>query len=234
MWALCTVARSGSSWLCELVKSTGCLGDPAEYLLDWPRQAVQAGLSAACSWDEYVELLLRRHVTPNGVFAIKGSCVELQPFLARFPDIPCVWLRREDRCAQAVSWYLAHDGGIWTQQAAQRKSTEDRQLAWSPERARWFYEEILRREQRWHNHFQHSSQPPLVLTYEAVCAAPAEAVRAIGHHVGVSTEHVVAVRSDLHVVRDERSRVWAQWLETSLTGRGPAVGETSATSAPGQ
>jgi LPS sulfotransferase NodH len=215
IWSLCTVARSGSSWLCELVQSTGCLGYPAEYLLDWSRQSVKAGLSANGTWDDYLEFLFRRYTTANGVFAVKGSIAELQPFLDRFPHTPCVWLRREDRCAQAISWYRADAGGLWTRTSDMAPRGID-ELAWCETRARWFFEEILRREQRWYDYFQSRRNLPLILTYESVCAEPLAAVRAIGDHVGISTKHVVSVESRLRVVRDEQSRIWSERLAASL------------------
>ena len=84
VWAICTVARSGSSWLSQLVSSTGTMGVPEEYLLAWPQQATRLGLSAATSFSDYVTFLLHHRSTSNGVFAIKGSVEELQPFFELF------------------------------------------------------------------------------------------------------------------------------------------------------
>jgi LPS sulfotransferase NodH len=73
VWAICTIARSGSSWLSQLVSSTRILGNPEEYLLDWPRCCARFGLSADTPFEEYLTCLIRHRSTPNGVFSIKGS-----------------------------------------------------------------------------------------------------------------------------------------------------------------
>src|SRR5690606_34287974 len=101
IWAICTVARSGSSWLSQLVTSTGRMGIPDEYLLDWRTQARRIGFVGEVSLDDYLWWLLQHRATPNGVFAIKGSVDELRPFFDYFPNTPCVWLSRENKFEQA-------------------------------------------------------------------------------------------------------------------------------------
>jgi LPS sulfotransferase NodH len=218
IWALCTVARTGSSWLCELLHSTDCLGYPDEYLLAWPRQCVRRGLPTDTSLEEYLSYLLYRHSTPNGVFAIKGSWTELAPFLDRFPHAPCIWLSRENKLEQAVSWYRAHDGGRWTRTTGADTAPTCRPLEWSLERALWFYHEILRREAEWHEFFLARRSPPLMLTYEAICQQPLAAVRSIATYLGVSTNDIDSVHSRLGVVRDEITPIWVSRLAAEVSG----------------
>ncbi|HBJ38055.1 MAG TPA: hypothetical protein DDZ51_25520, partial [Planctomycetaceae bacterium] len=80
------------------------LGMPDEYMLnplDWCIRL--GGGPAMLPLQDYIILLLRTRST-NGTFGIKGSYFELRSFLDYFPMIPCVWLRRRDRVAQAISW----------------------------------------------------------------------------------------------------------------------------------
>lgn len=206
VWALCTVARSGSSWLSELASSTNCLGYPEEYLLDWRRQCEQWGMSSQTSQEDYLALLMRSRVTPDGVFAIKGSVGELRPFFELFPHAPCVWLTRENKLEQAVSWYRAHHGNLWTRRTGVEAKPQP--LEFSADDILAFYDEIQRREASWHEFFLARRSPPLLLTYEKVCADPLGAVRSIAVHIGMSPANIERVESPLQVVRDELTATW--------------------------
>lgn len=214
VWAICTVARSGSSWLSQLVASTGVMGNPDEYLLAWPDQAARFGLSHGTSFSDYLTFLMQHRSTPNGVFAVKGSVEEMQPFFEFFPNAPCVWLVREDKIAQAVSWHRAHDGGVWT-----RTSAAQAQCEFSAGRFLYFYDEILRREAMWQAFFLQRKIAPLALTYEQVCAAPQAAVQSIAAHVGIDVSKVKDVSSPLQIVRDETNAAWTRRAEQALQAR---------------
>jgi LPS sulfotransferase NodH len=205
VWAICTIARSGSSWLSQLVGSTEILGNPEEYLLGWPQCCLRFGLSTATPFEEYVSCLIRHRSTPNGVFSVKGSFAELQPFLRLFPDAPCVWLSRENKLEQAVSWHRAHDGGLWTRTEVAKPQ---RPFDFSPDRVLWFYDEIVRREALWQGFFAARDIKPLLLTYEALCLDPLAAVRSIADYVGVDSTSIKQVTSSLRIVRDEKTAEW--------------------------
>ncbi len=199
VWAICTVARSGSSWLSQLVASTQRMGIPEEYLLDWRKQALRLGFSRETSLEEYLWVLLRHRATPNGVFAIKGSVEELRPFFDFFPNAPCVWLSRENKLEQAVSWHKAHDGGLWTRTDTEMTSAP---FEASLERIRFFHHEILRRENLWQEFFRRREVSPLMLTYEQVCLSPLESVKSIAAYIGIDPQTIHHVTSPLKVVRD--------------------------------
>lgn len=213
-WAICTVARSGSSWLCDLVTSTGMMGYPDEYLLDWPKQCLRNGLPSSTSLEDYICFLLCERSTPNGVFAIKGSLNELKPYFALFPDAPCVWLSREDKVAQAVSWCRANDGGIWTRTAFSPQGQGAAPL--SLDRMLGFYDEIQRRDASWRDFFLARQTPPLALTYEQVCENPLAAVRGIATHLGLSAAQIHYVHSPLQIVREEESADWSLRLREAI------------------
>ncbi len=182
------------------------MGLPDEYLLDWQAQAVRHGLSKTTSFQDYLTYLLLHHSTPNGVFAIKGSVDEMQPFFDYFPNAPTVWLVRENKIEQAVSWHRAHDGGVWTRTS---DSAIESQLEFSVDRVRYFHQEILRREAMWKTFFDNRDASPLCLTYERVCEDPVNAVKAIAAHIGIETNRINEPSSPLRVVRDEQSSKWA-------------------------
>jgi LPS sulfotransferase NodH len=216
IWAICTIARSGSSWLSQLVGSTQLLGNPDEYLLDWPRCAARFGFSAALPFEEYISCLIRHRSTPNGVFSIKGSFAELQPFLDLFPCAPCVWLTRDNKLEQAVSWHRAQSSGLWHRTDT---AQPQRPFDFCVEEALSFYDEILRREALWQNYFATREVKPFVLTYETLCHDPLASVRAIASYVGIDSTSIVHVQSPLRIVRDKQTTEFVRRIEHALRDR---------------
>lgn len=201
VWAICTIARSGSSWLSQLATSTGLMGEPQEYLLKWRQKAERAGFHNATQ-EEYLWHVVQTTSTPNGVFGIKGSVNDLGYFFEYYGTVPCVWLSRRDQVAQAVSWHRAHDGGIWTRTTT--NITEETQ-SFSPsiERVLYFYDKIRWRESKWQEFFAEQLNPPMRLYYEDLCADPLESVRSIASFIGVDPHSIRDVDSQLQIVRDE-------------------------------
>lgn len=206
VWAICTVARSGSSWLSQLISSTHRLGYPDEYLLEWPQRCVEWGLSPAPSFEQYLALLVQAKSSPNGVFAVKGSVDEMAPFFDIYPQAPCVWLRRSNRLEQAVSWYRANDGERWTR--TRGSPAKERPLPYSSSRIAFFLGEIARREAAWEDFFRARRSPPLTLFYEDLTADPRDAIRAIARYLGVDATSIQIAESEYGVVRDETTREW--------------------------
>ena len=117
-YAIFTTPRSGSTYLCNLLESTGIAGYPGEHL----RFAAQE-LARYCNFD-YLKLLdsLRSYrVTNNGVFGTKlisHFLLELKQtkpdFQQIFPAIDkFILLVRQDKVAQAVSLVIAQRTEIW-------------------------------------------------------------------------------------------------------------------------
>ena len=160
--------------------------------------------------------LIRHRSTPNGVFSIKGSFTELQPFLDLFPGAPCVWLTRENKVEQAVSWHRAETSGLWhrTDTGLPRRTFD-----FCLDRAVWFYDEILRREALWQEYFFQREVKPLALTYETLCRDPLAAVRAIAEYVGVDPTGMDKVSSPLRMVRDEETAELVCRTEQALHAR---------------
>ena len=224
VWALCADARSGSTWLSQLAESTQLLGFPDEYLLNWEQWCVRLGLSAATSLEEYLSCLVRHRASPNGVFGIKGSLAQLDAFFRLFPGAPCVWLTRENKLEQAVSWQRANDGGLWHRT---ENTAAPNPVPVSVERILGFYDEILRREALWREFFLTCPVPPLELTYESVCLDPLAAVRAIAEYVGIAAGGIDQVSSPLRVLRDHDTTEWVRRAAEALHARQVVPGQAA-------
>src|SRR6202011_3239873 len=69
-YAICTVARSGSNWLCRLLSSTDVLGKPMEY---FNGRGLRLFTDPAYPDDpaEQLARVLSAGATPNGVYGLK-------------------------------------------------------------------------------------------------------------------------------------------------------------------
>lgn len=127
-YLVCSVQRAGSWLLCHALEETGVLGRPAEYFHrgDEPFWRSRWG---ATSEDAFLRAVQQEPVTPNGVWGAKmmwnylGDAVarlrawpqldmaadapDPEVLAAAFPALGYVWLRREDKLRQAISWWRA-------------------------------------------------------------------------------------------------------------------------------
>ncbi len=108
--------RSGSTWLTEVLASTGRLGSPEEFINPDFVPDIARFLNAK-EPGRYLDALLRRRKSPNGVFGMEAmaSFVDFIGFdcFCRFFQAEAVFfhLWRENLVAQAVSLYRAVETG---------------------------------------------------------------------------------------------------------------------------
>lgn len=219
-WALCCAARSGSSWFCQLIGSAGCLGRPNEFFLDdldychkW------FGREPGMTPEQYLDYLISRYSTPNSVFGVKGSLDQLETFFRRFPDPPCVWLRRRNEVAQAISWFIADRGGRWTRSnGVTAGKVPEFDLEAILVRLRW----VRERNRVWNEWFAGRGIVPEVVEYESLCVDPLAAVRCVAAHIGVDPTAISpgALQSTLEIVRDETSQKWERDVRKHLEPEG--------------
>ena len=125
--------RSGSGLLARALADTGLVGDMRrEHFWLWEPQCNVGDLYARRSLLYFCRELVRSTRTPNGVFGVKlmwphlsgvlRGLRELDEFRGRpdgaivesvFPAPRFVWIRRQDRVAQAVSFYRATMTNLW-------------------------------------------------------------------------------------------------------------------------
>lgn len=116
-YAIFFVARSGSTWLADLLSRQLDLGKPREYLNINMVGRFAAEMNADTLAD-YLALLRRKRATGNGVFGIKVDVSQLSaliaelPFAEAFHDYVWFYLRRSNPVAQAISHYKAMASGL--------------------------------------------------------------------------------------------------------------------------
>ena len=77
-YLVCSIPRSGSSLLCELLGGTGLAGAPAEFFHPDKMAALQQRWGVE-GLDDYLRELFARKTSPNGVFGTKAHWGQYKP-----------------------------------------------------------------------------------------------------------------------------------------------------------
>jgi LPS sulfotransferase NodH len=130
--------RSGSTLLGQGLQATGLAGEPREFfghkMQFWMERWRTPTLPA------YAARLIQTRATANGVFGAKLLHAQLLHLerLARqdpqfadlplaeilgslFPNLHLVWVTRDDKVRQAISWFKARQTGVWGQAKGQEE-----------------------------------------------------------------------------------------------------------------
>jgi LPS sulfotransferase NodH len=202
-YLICATPRSGSNYLCEVLRSTGNAGHPDDYFWNPPYWWERWGTS---DFPSYVRRILEEGTTPNGVFGSKmmwDYLGDLLPQLAAlfdvedaapadvlkaaFPDLRYIWLTRRDKVRQGISYYLAMETGIWRSTDAAKGPTTDPPFNFLAidrmvELSTW-------EDEAWQGYFQQYGLQPLDVAYEDLARAPMEVARHILANLGLPSGH---------------------------------------------
>jgi LPS sulfotransferase NodH len=226
--------RTGSSLLCEGLVTTGIAGYPGEvfapdfrgmWLKHW-------SLSASTGFDEYVRTAIRRGTTANGVFGLKIQWMHVAPLAGAlglspdgdvldllFPNSRFINIIRQDRLAQAISWFRAIETGEWwSYKNAEEGRRRPRPLpSFNPTAVRALELDISRQQTAWEQYFLSRGQPPLIIEYEALEADyRGEVARAL-RFLGVDDAAARSIPEPrLARQADEITAEWRQIIEAAL------------------
>ena len=117
-YMVCSIPRSGSSLLCELLCATGRAGAPTEFFDATLMKEFSTAWQVE-SFEQYLDALLRKKTSPNGVFGVKvhyGQFIDAfgdADVTGLFPNLRFIYIRRQDHVRQAVSYARAEQTGQW-------------------------------------------------------------------------------------------------------------------------
>jgi len=191
-YVICMTARSGSTVLTDQLKETRKLGEPYEFFNTRKMLPKQLRKCGASTFEEYWQYIRNRFSTQNGCFGMKicfwdfFAFIETGLFRKFFNGTKFVYLRRDDIVAQAVSLYIASEGGVWHKRrngtflglASNKDVVYD--SARISEKIAWLSLE----EARWRTFFSLAHIEPLDLAYEEVVESIPRAVEKVARFVG--------------------------------------------------
>ncbi len=204
-YLLCTEHRSGSTLLCELLQSTGQLGNPDEYLKDH-KFCFDLERDPAL-----FRSVLESATTDNGIYGIKvfGQQFDVSAkarWIDQLPNLHFIHLVRGDILGQAISFVKAlQTDQYWSRTDLPVQPQYDRRaIARQLSRA-------AENQARWRCYFARNGIRPLLLTYEDIVSDPQDAINDVAAHIGLAERFEIRAEAcDLKIQRDETSEMWRE------------------------
>lgn len=207
-YIICANPRSGSSYLDELLSSTGVLGKPLEYF----NYKTRKKFDPAYPEDPKLQLdvIRTKGATPNGIYGLKLLPGHLQIVDGRvdpFRDLPnyqLIRLRRGDLLGQAISLARAEQTGKF---GSRRAPAEPRGYDCAHIRA--CLRTLIDYDTLWEEIIGRLGVQPLELEYDALVQDPQTIVDQVASFLGVRERARIRwgkVRSIIQ--RDETSAEW--------------------------
>ena len=197
-YMICCVQRTGSWLLAHSLTDLGYAGRPSDYF-DEEESTTHAAQWQVEGFGDYLEAVRRHATTPNGIFGTKMMWNDFGRFRARLrdqhraeiadaalieqvlPGVHYVWLRRQDKIRQGISWWRA----VVTQQWAVTPDDESKCVD-------LFVDEIVplvryasECEDGWRSWFKDQRVAYLELTYEELVEDRLSTVNRVLVHVGL-------------------------------------------------
>ena len=213
-------ARSGSSYLADLLTNTGVTGRPGEYLNPQLLPRIMQGIQKRAPGQAdtlfgYIHWLLEHRSSANGAFGLKATYPHLKPLIATgldrllFGDFKRFVLTRRNIINQAISLYTMTETKLSHRNKAipEAITAKAAKLAYDGERIRHWVSHLWHQELALEAYFAKSGLAVEVLDYDELTHDPDAVVGRITDACGA--ERPSTLRSEFAKVRGSRSNVLA-------------------------
>ena len=229
-YIICATQRSGSHLLAEALEITGIAGRPREYFWDESAWLQRWGLSVS-SYADYLSQVIEHGTTPNGVFGatlmgsyfsnvisklkrLPGMEVKSQVsgdlLKSAFPNLHYIWLTRNDRVRQAISYWKALQTDVWCQ-TTEELPIPIQEPIFSFESIDSFVQGITIYERNWQHYFDRCGIQPVRVFYEELVSAYEAAAHRILRNLKIAgADPVVFAERRLKKQADAVSEEWFQ------------------------
>jgi LPS sulfotransferase NodH len=222
---LCTLPRSGSWWLADLLESTNIAGRPREYF-ELPKLRRKGHFPK----ESYLRRVRRTATTANGVLGMKFHWHQFDYFTCMmrrkgnpqvptaelvegaFPGLRYIWLTRRDKVRQAVSYYRAIQTGEWWRivDETAEPAKPSNELTFDFAAIEHLENFLKRHDHLWQRYFEESHLDPLVLVYEEMTAGIEAAVREALRFLDIAFPDGQPLATILERQADSLSEQWAE------------------------
>ena len=199
-YAIVCGSRSGSSYLCDLLKSTNRAGDPKEYFnTDLNFDHLRNGKG-------FIDSIVNGTKTENDVFGVKiVGKNQLEKYVESSLDIThCILLTRSDSIDQAISRYKAWKTNIWH---FKNGMTSMPNIEYSFGDIKWCLDEIIE-ENKFYKTLLKGTNHIEIVYEDDLLENPSQTIVCILEHLGISIEDLPELASTQIVFRNEQSRQW--------------------------
>ena len=228
-YLICATPRSGSTLLCEALRNSGLAGCPREYFSGDRVRRFSGWEDAAL--DDYVEEVIARTTSANGVFGVKvfwphlgdflQKAYQLPQFKTQRPAIPellstllpnprYVFLTRHDKVCQAASLYraLQTDRWKWTRD---EPAPRPQQPVFNFSHMHALYIRMVASEVAWQKYFRRYRIRPFQVVYEEFIDAYEETIQALLDYLEIPVPPQFQLDEPRHKkMADELNETWYQ------------------------
>jgi LPS sulfotransferase NodH len=226
---VCSTPRSGTTWLCDIIASTGSLGYPGEYFTAIQNEYYERllGRKTVECYPAVFDLIVRIGSTPNGTFSTKLFWNFLESIAFSFhndgvhldkdglsileyhlPNIKVIRLTRKNRIRQAISHYRAIQTNIWWKN---KTVPVDQSLAtaFDFQAIQLAKHKISRQENAWTSRLTVLDAPIIDITYEGFLENRDETIAALAEFLECSAlEKSFPMSSDFEMQADKITDEW--------------------------
>lgn len=224
--------RTGSTLLCEALRSTGIAGRPGEWLhdVDAARSLAQLSSGEVAAWRSKIWV---DGSTPNGVFGLKHSFYEphfssLIEALRRLPGAPGsesprpqlwehafpnhhhIFMTRRNKVRLAVSWWRAIQSQEWHRKQGTVPQPSDLADAYNFDAIAHLLRESVLREAGIQAFFAEGEIVPLTVVYEDFITDYAGTVRRVIDFLGLESEDITVAPPAFARIAGEVAERWVQ------------------------
>jgi LPS sulfotransferase NodH len=176
-YCIASTPRSGSTLLSLMLLNTHLAGNPKEYLNPLLMAAWYRINNKPIQLNEYIKQIESRRTTENGVFGIKIHWRHLEKLAQRIDSIQInsfmnnfdkfIFIRRKDKIAQAISYYVADKTGVFhSDQEVWLKEFDIAHPTFNGFQILRHLSDIVREEASWEEFFKNSSKAVYEIYYE--------------------------------------------------------------------
>lgn len=218
--------RSGSNYLSSLLENNG-FGKPREYFQNIdgkfkPVLCQRLGLLPDTdSYDYFTNLLSKQSV--NGIFGAKFAPRQYRFMLSKYQELSelqasllfniatfkkWIWLKRNDKIAQAISSFRANNSGQWR---SNQKVIGNIFPEYNFQKIRKEIDRFTTQDSWWENFWRDNNITPYTIVYEEFIQKPAWFISDISKYICLGTnikpleEEDIVLKSPLKIQRDKYS-----------------------------
>ena len=210
-YVICTTPRSGSNLLCNLLESSGVMGQPKEFLnLDsvvlpfaQPNNLIDS--ESRIYLDTYLDNVVNKFSSKNNVFGMKLLFDQFEPYMELnvirqfIPQFKFIWLLRKDVLSQAISQHIARETNEWTsfnEQNNQEKENKSRRefVDYDENKIGSFLKKLAKDNLNWIEFFSVNQLDYLPVTYEDLLQDTNQVCHNICNFCGVKTDYQFSLK----------------------------------------
>lgn len=210
-YVVASTPRSGSTYLCRELWSTGLMGAPLEYFNARAQLLQMAARLQPTHLGQYFNQLLSLRTSPNGVFGFKAHWNQFQLVvdsgsLPLFSRLRFIYIERRDRLAQAVSYAKAEQTRQFVAGASPRRAP-----VYDYRQIRFRLRRLDRDIKEWRALFNRNRVEPIEVAYESLVESPQAVTDDILRHFGFTRDPALQLK--LPPVERQADAVNQEWIE---------------------